>query len=112
MKSRFSREQITSILEQWRAGRRVSDLASEHGVSESAIYHWRIAYTARGTERLRQLEAENLKLKILVDGLRLDREMLKAILIRHGLPTEGERLTVSGTTEPAKAHAAIASNRQ
>ena len=40
-KGRFSEEQIISILKQHEAGRKVADLAREHGISEATIYTWK-----------------------------------------------------------------------
>jgi putative transposase len=38
---RFSEEQIIDILKQHEAGRKVGDLAREHGISEARIYTWK-----------------------------------------------------------------------
>ena len=39
-KGRFSEEQI-SVLKQHEAGRKVADLAREHGISEATMYTWK-----------------------------------------------------------------------
>lgn len=84
-KSRFSEEQIVGILKQAEAGRKVSDLCREHGVSQETIYRWRRKYgglEVSDAKRLRQLEDENRKLKKLVADLSLDKEALKDALSR------------------------------
>jgi putative transposase len=49
-KSRFTDEQIAAIVrESHRAGAMVSQVASEHGISERTLYRWR--KRARGRRR-------------------------------------------------------------
>jgi putative transposase len=43
-KGRFSEEHIIVILKQHEAGRKVADLAREHGISEATIYTWKSKY--------------------------------------------------------------------
>lgn len=68
-RSRFTEEQITTILAEYRAGTNQSELSRKYGVSTTTISKWHTKYGAMGTsdvERLRQLEAENGKLKRIV----------------------------------------------
>ncbi len=84
-RSRFSEEQIIGILKQAEAGRKVTDLCREHGISQETIYRWRRKYgglDVSDAKRLRQLEDENRKLKKLVADLSLDKEALKDVLGR------------------------------
>jgi len=67
-KGRFSEEQMVAII---REGDRdpVAAVAKRHGISEQTIYAWRKrfgALQASDVKRLRQLEAENARLKKLV----------------------------------------------
>ena len=39
-RTRFSEEQIVGILKEHEAGRKVAELAREHGVSEATLYGW------------------------------------------------------------------------
>jgi putative transposase len=58
------------------------DLAREQGVSEATIYSWKSKYGGLESEaqRLQQLEGENRQLKHVVADLRLDKEVLKAVI--------------------------------
>ena len=82
-KSRFSETQIIGILKQAEAGAKVQDLSREHGVSVAMIYKWRQKFgglDVNEAKRLRELEAENGKLKRLVADLSLDVIGLKSLL--------------------------------
>ena len=86
-KSRFSEEQIIGILKQHEAGRRVPELAREHGISEATIYTWKSKYgglEVSEAQRLRSLEDENRRPKQLVADLSLDKEALKGIVRKNG----------------------------
>jgi putative transposase len=64
--SRFSDSQIMAILKQNEAGVSVAELCREHGVSQATIYKWRSKYggmDAALMKRLKELEAENTRLK-------------------------------------------------
>ncbi len=69
MKSRFTVEQIIRILQQADAGIKVKDLTREHGISEQTFYRWKSKYgglDVNEARRLKELEAENSKLKRLL----------------------------------------------
>jgi putative transposase len=86
-KGRFSEEQIIGILKQQEAGRKVTDLAREHGISEATICTWKSKYgglEVNEAQRLKSLEDENRRLKQLVADLSLDKEALKAIVRKNG----------------------------
>ena len=71
-RSRFSEEQIVGILKEHEAGRKVAELAREHGVSEATMYGWKSKYgglKVGEAQRLRSLEEENRRLKHLVTDL-------------------------------------------
>ncbi len=40
-KSRFTEEKIIEVLKHLEAGRKVSELSREHGVSTASIYGWK-----------------------------------------------------------------------
>jgi len=67
-KGRFTEEQMVAIIRE--ADReQVCVVAKRHGVSEQTIYTWRKrfgSFEANDVRRLRQLEAENARLKKLV----------------------------------------------
>ena len=82
-KSRFSEEQIIGVLKEAEAGRRVTDLCREHGISEGTLYRWKAKYSGMDVSearRLRELEDENRRLKHLVADQSLDIQALKAAL--------------------------------
>ena len=81
-KSRYSEEQIIGILREHEAGASVVDLSRRHGVSQQTIYRWKQKYGGMETSelrRLKQLEAENARLKKLVADQALDNQMLKEL---------------------------------
>jgi putative transposase len=87
-KSKLTDEQILTVIKQLEAGRRAADVAREVGVSTYTIYAWKAKYGGMDSSdavRLRHLEDENGRLKKLVAEVCLDREMLKALLIKNGL---------------------------
>ena len=82
-KSRFTESQIVAILKQHESGVSVPDLAREHGVSTAAIYQWRAKYggmDASLMKRLKELEAENARLKKMYAEERLKAEILQEAL--------------------------------
>lgn len=82
-RKRYSEEQIISILKQHEAGRSMVDLAREHGVVENTLYRWKSKYggmEVSEAKRLRELEAENAKLKRLLGEAELDKAAMKEII--------------------------------
>ena len=69
MKSRFTTEQIIRILKQAESGVKVKDIIREHGIAEQTFYRWKVKYSGlqvNEAKRLKELEAENRKLKQLL----------------------------------------------
>jgi putative transposase len=86
-KTRHTEEQIIGVLKQMEAGRKVTELAREMGVSEATLYTWKSKYggmEVNEARRLRELEDENRRLKQLVADLSLDREALKGVIRKNG----------------------------
>lgn len=68
-RSRFTEEQITTILAEYRAGTNQRELSRKYGVSTTTISKWHGQFGSMGTsevQRLRQLEAENGQLQRIV----------------------------------------------
>jgi putative transposase len=84
-KKRFSEEQIISVLKEAEAGAKVLELCRKHGISDATFYNWKSKYagmTVAELRRLRELEAENAKLKGIVADQALDISALKDLLGR------------------------------
>jgi putative transposase len=83
--SRFTEEQMVAMIRE--ADRdQVSAVAKRHGVSEQTIYTWRKrfgGFQANDVRRLRQLEAENARLKKLVVERDLEIEVMKEVASKN-----------------------------
>lgn len=82
-KNRFTESQIFSILKEFDAGKNIQELARTHGVSKATIYNWKAKYGGmemNELKRVKELEAENQKLKQMYADLALDNKMLKDVL--------------------------------
>lgn len=65
-KSRFNESQIVSILKEADAGLHFRDTCRNHGISDATYYNWKAKYgglDASEPERLKELKAENARLK-------------------------------------------------
>jgi putative transposase len=68
-KSRFSEEQIISILREQEQGRPTPEVCRAHGISANTFYRWKSKYGGMEVSyarRLKQLEDENARLKRLL----------------------------------------------
>ena len=85
MNRRFSEEWIIGVLREQEAGGTVAEITRRHGVSEQSFYRWKAKYggmEVSDARRLRELEAENGKLKRLLAEAHLDNAALKDVLGR------------------------------
>ena len=84
-KARFTEEQMVAIMRE--ADRDpVSAVAKRHGISEQTIYTWRKrfgGFEASDVRRLKQLEAENARLKKLVAERDLEIEVMKEVAAKN-----------------------------
>ena len=81
-KSRFSENQIIGILKEVEAGRLVKDVCREYSISDATYYQWKSKFggmEASDIKRLRELEGENRKLKLMVADLSLENRALKEV---------------------------------
>ena len=65
-KSRYTDTQIVNTLKQNQAGESVANLCREYGMSQATFYKWRSKYgdaDVNIVKRLKELEAENSRLK-------------------------------------------------
>lgn len=83
---RFSEEQIVSILrEAERGAKPLAELCREHGISEQTFYRWRRKYGGmdeRDIQRLKELTAENARLKRLLADRDLEVDALKELVAK------------------------------
>ena len=78
-KSRFYESQIVQVLKQVEGGRQVKDVCHELGICEGTYYSWKSKYggmEASDVRRLKELEAENAKLKRMYADLALENTAL------------------------------------
>jgi putative transposase len=76
-------EQIIGLLRQAEAGIPVAEICRKGGFSDATFYKWRSKFggmEASDAKRLRELEAENAKLKKLLAEAHLDMHALKSML--------------------------------
>ncbi len=81
--TRYSEEQIIRILKEVELGITVAEVCRKHGVAEQTVYRWRNKYGGLETselQRLRELEAENSRLKRIVAQQALDIDVLKEVV--------------------------------
>ena len=82
-RSRFTETQIIAILNEADAGLSVKEICRKHGFSDATFYHWKSKYggmSASELKRLREIEAENAKLKRMYADLALENTALKDLI--------------------------------
>lgn len=82
-RSRYSETQVVSILKEAEAGRSVTEVCREHGISSATYYAWKSKYggmEAAELKRMRQLEEENGRLKKMYADLALENMAIKDLL--------------------------------
>lgn len=82
-KSRFTETQIVSILKEADAGLPVKDLCRKHGISDATYYNWKSKYggmEASDLKRMKELEAENSRLKRMYADLALENTAMKDLI--------------------------------
>lgn len=84
-KSRFTESQIVAVLKEGEAGLSVAELCRKHGISSATYYNWKSKYSGvevSELQRLRELEAENARLKRMYADLALENAAIKDVLNR------------------------------
>ncbi len=84
-KSRFTESQIVAILKEGEAGVPVAEILRTHGISRTTYFQWRGKYagtTVAELKRMKELEAENTRLKRLYADLALENAAIKDVLSR------------------------------
>ena len=84
-KTRFTEAQIVAVLKEGDAGVPVAEIIRKHGISRNTYFNWKARYAGTTTHelrRLRELEAENAKLKRMYAELALEHAAMKDVLNR------------------------------
>jgi putative transposase len=82
-RSKFSEQQIISILKQAENGRTVADVCREAGISTATYFKWKQKFggmEASDIRRMRELEDENSRLKKMYADLALENRAIKDLL--------------------------------
>lgn len=83
MKKRFTEAQIIGFLREAEAGLPIKELCRKHGFSEASYYLWRSKFggmSVSDAKRLKELEAENVRLKKLLAESVLENEITREAL--------------------------------
>jgi len=83
--SRYSDSQIIGILRQAESVGKVPDLCREHGMSAATFYKWRSRYggmDASLMSRMKELEAENVRLKKMYAEVQLQNDVIKEAMAK------------------------------
>lgn len=83
--SKFTESQIVSILKQADAGVPIKDICRQAGISTATYYQWKSKYgglEASELRRVKELEAENAKLKRMYAELALDNAAMKDLIAK------------------------------
>ena len=84
-KSRFTETQIVLILKEADAGRPIKEVCRQHGISDATYYKWKSKYggmEASDLKRVKDLEAENAKLKRLFADMALENAAMKDLIAK------------------------------
>lgn len=82
-KKRYSEEQIIRAVKEHESGVKAEDICRRLGIANGTFYNWRSKYggmEVNEAKRLRELEAENNKLKKILAEKLLEAEALKDVL--------------------------------
>jgi putative transposase len=84
-KSKYNESQIVSILKEGEAGIPVVEILRKHAISRNTYFKWKSKYAGASVtdlKRLKELEAENAKLKRMYSDLALENAAIKELLQR------------------------------
>ena len=79
----YTEEQIIAILNEHEAGMPANEVIRKHGIANGTFYRWKSKYGGMDVseaKRLKELEAENSKLKKLLADKLLEVEAMKDVL--------------------------------
>ena len=84
-KSRFTESQIVAVLKEGEAGVPVAEIVRKHGMGRGTYFTWRSKYSGVSVSELKtmkDLEAENAKLKRMYAELARENTAIKDVLSR------------------------------
>ena len=84
-KSKFTESQMMAILAEGEAGLPVAEVCRKHGISNATYYQWKSKYagmSANELKRVKDLAAENSRLKRMYAELALENAAIKDVLSR------------------------------
>lgn len=84
-KSKFTESQMLAILKEGESGISVMEVCRKHGISNATYYQWKKKYagmTLPELKRVKELEAENARLKRMYAELALENTAIKDVLSR------------------------------
>ena len=84
-KSKFTESQILAILGEGEVGLPVAEVCRKHAISTATYYQWKRKYagmSANELKRVKELEAENSRLKRMYADLALENAAIKDVLSR------------------------------
>jgi putative transposase len=85
-KSRFTEEQMVTVIKEHEAGTPTQELCRRVGIGAQTLYRWKAKYggmSVPDAQRLKALEDENRRLKKLVANQALDIDALKEVASRN-----------------------------
>ena len=85
-RSRFTEEQIITVLREQETGVPTAEVCRKHGLSSATFYKWKAKYgglEVSEAKRLRALEDENGRLKRMLADAMLDNAALKELLTKN-----------------------------
>ena len=86
-RSRFSEQQIITVLKEAESGVKVVDLCRRHGMGQSTFFKWKSKYgglEVSELRRIKRLEEENHRLKKMFADLSLEHHALKDVMSKIG----------------------------
>jgi putative transposase len=82
-RSQYSESQIVGILKEADSGVTVKEVCRKYGISDGTYYKWKSKYgglEVSDVRRMRELEAENAKLKRMYADVSLENQALKDLI--------------------------------